>query len=172
MLHGLSANLRRVSDMPSELIEEYLNGLPHLFRHGQSARDAHVLDGLSREPRITAWVCLNDDIASVALRYLQRRRRRVPEDVSVVGFDNRHIAARMNLTSYDFGFDKMGHLAVGCLAGQGRAAAQLVSRVTVEGDLVVRATAGSPRKAATVRPGMSLRPGLPAPGVSRHLEHR
>jgi DNA-binding LacI/PurR family transcriptional regulator len=146
LYHTLSNHLRLASSIPTELVKEYLNGLPYLFHYERSARDRLVLDGLSREPRITAWVCVNDDIASMVLHHLEQRGWKVPEEVSVVGFDNRHIAARMDLTTYDFGFDKMGHLAMNCLAGRVRSLNRGVTRVSVDGDVVVRASAGPPRR--------------------------
>ena len=41
-----------------------------------------------RRPDVTAIVCGNDQIAMAAVAYLQRCGNRVPEDVSVVGFDD------------------------------------------------------------------------------------
>ena len=41
-----------------------------------------------RRPEVTAIVCGNDQIAMAAVAYLQRCGTRVPEDVSVVGFDD------------------------------------------------------------------------------------
>jgi len=53
-------------------------------------------------PGVTAWVCANDGIAIHALRFLHMRKVPVPEQVSVVGFDNTGDASYNNLTSYDF----------------------------------------------------------------------
>jgi DNA-binding LacI/PurR family transcriptional regulator/DNA-binding transcriptional regulator YhcF (GntR family) len=52
---------------------------------------------------VTAWICANDDIALTALSYLQAAGVRVPEDLSVVGFDNQPVRAlKQRLTSLDF----------------------------------------------------------------------
>jgi DNA-binding LacI/PurR family transcriptional regulator len=53
-------------------------------------------------PDVTAWVCANDGIAIHALRFLRLRKVPVPEQLSVVGFDNTGDASYNNLTSYEF----------------------------------------------------------------------
>jgi hypothetical protein len=55
---------------------------------------------------LTAWVAVDDDTAMLILDFLHRRNRSVPEDVSLVGFDNTAEGARSSLTSYDFDFDR------------------------------------------------------------------
>jgi DNA-binding LacI/PurR family transcriptional regulator len=51
---------------------------------------------------ITAWVGDTDPIALTCLDYLRSRRRRVPQDTSVVGFDDTLAASFSGLTSYSF----------------------------------------------------------------------
>src|SRR4029078_3230506 len=61
-----------------------------------TAADADTLEGgrraaralLDAHPRVTALLCVNDLMAVGAMRELRARGRRVPEDVSVTGFDN------------------------------------------------------------------------------------
>jgi DNA-binding GntR family transcriptional regulator len=51
----------------------------------------------------TAWICANDATAFVALAFLQARNIKVPDDISVVGFDNTPVdALQQRLTSFDF----------------------------------------------------------------------
>lgn len=53
--------------------------------HPLQARDA-VLHSIG--PEVTALFCFNDDVAMGAVRALAEQGRRVPDDVSVVGFDD------------------------------------------------------------------------------------
>jgi DNA-binding LacI/PurR family transcriptional regulator/DNA-binding FadR family transcriptional regulator len=52
----------------------------------------------------SAWIAANDEIAVYALRFLKNRKKRVPEDVSVVGFDGDPIGFENGITSFDFDF--------------------------------------------------------------------
>jgi DNA-binding transcriptional regulator YhcF (GntR family) len=51
---------------------------------------------------ITAWVMANDYAATLALDFLKENSVRVPEDISVISFDNTLDAMENQLTSYDF----------------------------------------------------------------------
>lgn len=69
---------------------------------------------LSRnDPSPTAFVCGNDILALGALAECQARRLIVPEEISVVGFDNIEFSAHANppLTTIDVPADEMGRSA-------------------------------------------------------------
>jgi DNA-binding LacI/PurR family transcriptional regulator len=51
---------------------------------------------------VTSWVAVDDTIALLALSYLRQKNKRVPEDISVVGYDDTPEAVENNLTSYNF----------------------------------------------------------------------
>jgi DNA-binding LacI/PurR family transcriptional regulator len=52
---------------------------------------------------ITAWVCANDDMAAQALRFLTDRGIAVPEQISIVGFDDDIAHGFLNqLTTFNF----------------------------------------------------------------------
>jgi DNA-binding LacI/PurR family transcriptional regulator len=52
---------------------------------------------------VTAWICANDTMALHAITYLQDHGFRVPQDISVVGFDNEPVhALERRLTTFDF----------------------------------------------------------------------
>jgi DNA-binding LacI/PurR family transcriptional regulator len=48
------------------------------------------------------WVCVNDQEAVQALRFLRHNRTRVPADLGVIAFDNTDEASYAGLSSYDF----------------------------------------------------------------------
>lgn len=54
---------------------------------------AHLVDALARRPRPTALFCSNDHLAMLALRDLLSMGMRVPEDISVIGFDGTQFSA-------------------------------------------------------------------------------
>jgi DNA-binding LacI/PurR family transcriptional regulator len=51
---------------------------------------------------ITAWVCANDAMAFPALAYCRNKNVKVPQRISVVGFDDSPQAITSGLTSYNF----------------------------------------------------------------------
>jgi hypothetical protein len=51
---------------------------------------------------ITAWVCASDTLACLCRRILDRMKVRVPDDVSLVGFDDTFQAHAAGITSYNF----------------------------------------------------------------------
>jgi LacI family transcriptional regulator len=76
---------------------------------------------MAHNPGITALFCFNDRFASGAYRALRRRGLRVPEDVSVIGFDNQmDLAAGLDppLTTIALPHEAMGRWAVNRLLDQ------------------------------------------------------
>jgi DNA-binding GntR family transcriptional regulator len=60
------------------------------------------LDKLLRHHEITVWVCVNDDTAYECLLFLKGRKIKVPEQISVIGFDDNEDSFYYELTSYNF----------------------------------------------------------------------
>jgi DNA-binding LacI/PurR family transcriptional regulator len=75
---------------------------------------------LARIPEATAVFAANDALALGVLRALSERRRRVPEDVAVVGFDDVPEAAYLipPLTTVRQDFEQVGRVAVELLLEQ------------------------------------------------------
>ncbi|HYI32698.1 MAG TPA: LacI family DNA-binding transcriptional regulator [Glaciibacter sp.] len=70
------------------------------------------------EPQLpTAIICLNDRLAFGAYQAIQERGLRIPEDISVVSFDDEEIAAylRPGLTTAKIPYEEMGRQAVDLL---------------------------------------------------------
>jgi DNA-binding LacI/PurR family transcriptional regulator/DNA-binding transcriptional regulator YhcF (GntR family) len=65
------------------------------------------LSGILKKSTSTAWVCSEDRTALNALLFLKSHRRKVPNEISVLGFDNWKEAYEQNLSTYDFNMDGM-----------------------------------------------------------------
>lgn len=114
--------------------------LDPLVAHGNSIYEsapAALATLLAREPDLTAVFALSDEMAASAVNELQRRGRRVPEDVSVLGFDNTRTAVHVHpaLTTVAQPLRKMGELAVERLLGTGASARVLEHRIIERGSV-------------------------------------
>ena len=87
--------------------------------------EAAMLELLDRNPGLTAVLAYNDLMAIGALRAARRRGRSVPDDISVVGFDDVALAAYVDppLTTLSQSTAEMGYWAVARLAERLRARA-------------------------------------------------
>ncbi len=100
---------------------------------------------LAVDPRPTALLCLSDRLAEGALRTAAQLGLRVPEDLSVAGFDDAGPAAGLGLTTVRQPTRRKGEIAARSLldrlAGQTPPSSQ-----TLATELVVRTTTGRPRR--------------------------
>ncbi len=73
---------------------------------------------LAAHPEITALFCVNDDCASTAIRVAQGLGKKVPQDISIVGYDDTYIAAHTlpALTTMHVDTLAMGRAAVHLLS--------------------------------------------------------
>jgi LacI family transcriptional regulator len=116
----------------------------------QTAADADSLEGgrlaartlLAANPRPTAIVCVNDLTAVGALRELRDRGLRVPEDVSITGFDNVKLAQFCDppLTTVHIPRDEIGRTICECLMTDERALR--AHEFVIDPELVVRESTG------------------------------
>lgn len=112
----LEAGVRRDA-VEAELRAAGVDGLPVL--QGDWTADSGYARGAELDPATTAVVCGNDQMALGLVHALADLGRRVPDDVSVVGFDDIPEAAHSlpPLTTVHQDFDAVGALAVEALLG-------------------------------------------------------
>jgi len=121
----------------------------------------HTLEGgiaameqlLSAKPRPTAVICSNDMTAIGVMHKLYRAGLRVPDDFSVIGFDDIHISEVTTppLTTIQMSRFELARSAFHALrAHVDKTGASLPRReYDISTDLIVRESTGSPKRAAT-----------------------
>ena len=120
-----------------------------------SASGYRIGQRIAADPEVTAVLCGNDHMALGLLRALAEHGRRVPDDISVVGFDDipesGYFLPPLTTVRQDFG--ALGRHAVGVLMSviDGQPAPGTCLRVPPP--LVDRASTAGPRAAAARRPG-------------------
>jgi LacI family transcriptional regulator len=127
-------------------------GLPPecLFWHdGEFTRESALTASrslLDRHPEITALMALNDRMAIGALQGMLQTGRRIPEDISIVGYDNLPQAGESipPLTTIDHSIGLWGGAAVDMLV-ELRAGGQPQPR-SMETTLIVRGSTAPPRE--------------------------
>ncbi len=98
-------------------------------------------------PGVTAVMCYNDAVAAGLVAALQAEGRRVPEDVSVIGFDDLFSRSCVPpLTTVSHCLPQMGAKAVDLVLAliQGQPAARRKAGVPVASKLIVRRSTGRP----------------------------
>lgn len=88
----------------------------------------------------TAFACNCDSTAYILMKLLKSEGIRIPEDVSIVGFDNFILSelADPQITTYAIDIDRMAKEACTCLIRRLRYSNENAHRIVVSGTLVVR----------------------------------
>lgn len=123
----------------------------HTFEGGTQA----ALHFLNLEPRPTAVVCSNDMMAVGVLRVLAERGIKVPRDMSVVGFDDIHLAEFVNppLTTVRMSRQDLARAAFKGLETLWKEESPVsLNSIRVDTRLVVRQSTDSPREAGDALP--------------------
>jgi DNA-binding LacI/PurR family transcriptional regulator len=102
---------------------------------------------IARNVPFTALFAYNDISAIGAMRAFQEAGLRIPEDVSVVGFDDISIAAFSipPLTTVRQPLQKMGRIAAQTLLDRIEDRAAFIPEIAVEPELIARKSTGPPR---------------------------
>ena len=106
-----------------------------------------VKELLSREKKITAIFCANDLMAFGALKAIKERGKRVPEDISVVGFDDMDMSSYIDppLTTVRQPFVEIGKKAVEILLKQIEGGINRTKRYNLSGKFILRKSVGKPK---------------------------
>lgn len=88
------------------------------FSHIGSLGYKETIQLLQEHPEITALFCVNDDVGCNALRAVKDLGKSVPDDISIVGFDDTYLAISVHpsLTTVHVDTVVMGHAAVSLLS--------------------------------------------------------
>ena len=147
---GYQSDTERFSGYRQALDGAGMAFVPELIVHGdgksEGAREpTKALLSLEEPP--TAIVCYNDMTALVVLGTVRAHGLRIPDDISVVGFDDLFIAAYTDppLTTVRQPRRRMGVLAMESLLQlmQGQNPSQAI---TVASELIIRESSAAPRK--------------------------
>ena len=117
-----------------------------LARQLADQKDRKDPKGVNRQEKVTAILCGNDTMALGVLRALAERGLRVPDDVSVVGFDDIPEAGYYTtpLTTVRQDFGEVGRQALNVLVERMQEASAAGPRVLVSPELVTRQSAAPP----------------------------
>lgn len=115
---------------------------------------------LARKRPFTALFAYNDISALGSIRAFQEAGLRVPEDISVVGFDDIQLAAQSTpgLTTVRQPLHKMGEIAARTLLDRIEGRVKYVPEIQIEPELVIRNSTARPRsrpRPATARASAS-----------------
>jgi DNA-binding LacI/PurR family transcriptional regulator len=118
----------------------------------RTTADADTLEGGRKAARSllstgfepTALICVNDMMAVGALRELRERGLRVPQDVSVTGFDNVKLSefCYPALTTVHIPRDQIGHIICSRLIPDGSASDLSRDEIVIDPELVLRESTG------------------------------
>ena len=141
-LHALAAFLSRLADRPHDpaIFDAILEALIHNASNTAGIPHLNALfERVYRESTATVWVCSDDKTGIRAVEFLRRKGRKVPENISVFGFENWRESHEMHLSTYDFNMPGMVQQALLMILDEkARKARPAVSEV--EGFVVERRT--------------------------------
>ncbi|HSO27950.1 MAG TPA: LacI family DNA-binding transcriptional regulator [Anaerolineales bacterium] len=114
------------------------------FNINQSHGEEQTIALLQKNPHLSALFCINDDVGVTAIQAAQSLGRRVPADLSVIGYDNTYIAAHAHppLTTMHVDTLAMGRAAVQLLALRVENADSARMTLTIHPTLVERGSVG------------------------------
>ncbi len=133
----------------TKLMMQYINRLKGEVQ--TLSKRAHYLEALFDtvldHSDITAWLCATDFEACTALDYLAKTSVKIPEQLSIVGFDDTIGALWYHLTSYNFNIPSLVHTMLNFIL-RTRTGEHIARKrvITIEGVLIERKTSGPVRR--------------------------
>jgi LacI family transcriptional regulator len=139
--HLVSLGHRRIAFLHSGAHEEQVETRPEAMRAALGRRGLAPAAGVELA---TAVCCTNDVVAIAVIDELERRGRRVPQDVSVVGFDDIPLAGhrRIDLTTVRQPALEMGGLAAEMVLSAIAERRHAAARIVMPTELIVRGSTG------------------------------
>lgn len=133
----------------TSIFDRYMGYLKATIEHGLELRDDWVIDDRDEKGPIplkfpeempTAFVCNCDETALIAIRELGRMGLRVPDDISIVGYDNylSTEVAEPPITTISIDVEFMAELTVYTLVQRMNDPTALCRMRSIEGDLVIK----------------------------------
>jgi LacI family transcriptional regulator, repressor for deo operon, udp, cdd, tsx, nupC, and nupG len=105
---------------------------------------ARVADVTSRDPQITAVFCNSDDLAAALLAGASAAGLSIPDQISVVGFDDGPLAEGLRLTTVRQDLEESGRVAADLLLSIMNGRAATINQISLGASLVPRATTTHP----------------------------
>lgn len=134
----------------SSILDRYLGYYKSLLLNDIPLKDEWVIsdrmeDGTTVDIELpvnmpTAFVCNNDALAYLLVNKLKKKGFKIPENISVVGFDNYIFATLSNpkLTTVEFDITLMSNEAVKAIIGKINNSGYRVGRLVINGKLIIR----------------------------------
>ncbi len=134
----------------NSIMDRYLGYVKALLQHNMEVRPEYILPdrdeaGLLADPELPedmpeAFVCNCDEVAYHLVEQLKARKIRVPEDVSIVGFDDYIFATLCSpkLTTFRVNMEEMSRTAVQLMEDKLQAPHTVNGRKVISGEIVIR----------------------------------
>jgi len=139
-----SGYIRALEAYNVPLVERYICYGNYTLQSGFECAEMLLKDN----QEITAVLAVNDLMAIGVINYLHKSGRRVPEDVSILGFDNIELAGSItpSLTTVEYPIVRMSEVVIDMLLRQINDNGNSVEALTLFPKLVVRESTGPVKK--------------------------
>jgi DNA-binding LacI/PurR family transcriptional regulator len=139
---------RRQDSWRSTLLKRGRKAHPPLIGDWSAESGYELGRQLADQPDVTAVLAANDQMALGLLHALHERDRRVPHDISVIGFDDVAESAHFwpPLTTVRQSFAEVGNRSVAALMNEIQTGQHRHQSVTVPTELVIRSTTAPPSR--------------------------